>query len=79
MLPAQDQASRCLGLVWNHAIGDSEVDGGDQVAEDAAQVAGPGGQARWNAGARGVIRRGDVGKTPGGPEMVHEGRAAPTV
>ena len=71
VLAAQDEAAGGLGLVWIHAVGDGEVDGGDQVAEDAAMVAGPGGKARRNAGACGILRRGDVGKTPGGPEIVH--------
>ena len=79
VLSAQNEAAGGFGLVWTHAVGYGEVDGGDQVAEDAAQVAGPGGEARGNAGARSAFRCGDVGIAPGGPEMVHAGCAVQTV
>ena len=80
VLSAVDEAAGGLGLAWIHAVGNGEVDGSDEVAEDAAEVAGPGGKAGRNAGARGIFRRGDVGKAPRGPEIVHmnsEGCAVP--
>ena len=68
---AENKAAGGFGLVAGHAVGDGVVNGGDEVAEDAAQVAGPGIESLGNAGAHGAIRRGDVSKTPGSPEMVH--------
>ena len=73
VLSSQDEAACGFGLVDAHAVGDGVIDGGDEVAEDAAEVAGPGGEAFWDAGAYGGVRRGDVGITPGTPEMIHRG------
>ena len=69
--PRSDKAAGGFSLVAIHAVGDGVVDGGDEVAEDAAQVAGPGVESLGNARAHGVVRRSDVRKTPGSPEMVH--------
>ena len=76
---AMDEAAGGFGLIRTHAIRDGEVDAGDEVAKDAAEVARPGGEARGNAGARCGFRRGDVGIAPGCPEMVHDCCAVQTV
>ena len=54
------------------AAGDGVVDGGEQVAEDAAGVAGPGGEAGWDATAHAFIGGGDVTVAPWGPEQIHD-------
>ena len=71
MFGAHDQPAGSFGLVAGHSLQNGVVDGGDEVAEDAAQVAGPGIERLRNARAHGAIRRCDVSKTPGSPEMVH--------
>src|SRR5579863_1449458 len=73
VLAAMDEAAGSFRLVGAHAVGDGEVDGGNEVAEDAAEVSRPCGQAVGNAGARLGLRRSDVGIAPGSPEMIHEG------
>ena len=76
VLSAKDEPARGLGLLRGHSVGDGEVDRSNQVTENAAQVAGPGCQALGNAGAHRGFRRGDIGKAPGTPEMIHRGRTA---
>jgi hypothetical protein len=46
------------------------VNGGDEVAKDAAVVALPGGKGFRNSGAHGAIGGGDVGEAPGTPEVI---------
>jgi len=75
MFRAQDQATGGFGLIWTHAVGDGEVDGSNEVAENTSHVARPSGQFGRNAGARIGIRRGDVGIAPGCKEKIHAGRA----
>src|SRR5579859_4542850 len=72
MLAAQDEAASRFSLIGAHAVGDGVIDGCDEVAEDAAQVAGPSGETLGNSGALLGIGRSDVGITPGSPEMIHE-------
>ena len=62
---AQHQPARGLRFIRTHAFCNRVVNRGNQVAEDAAKVALPGGQGGGNAGTLGCIRRGDVGKRQG--------------
>jgi len=71
VLAAMDEAAGGFGFFGIHAVGDGVVNGGDQVAEDTMVVAGPGSEARRNAGPCGIVRRGDVGIAPGSPENIH--------
>jgi hypothetical protein len=57
-----------FGLVTGCSMGDGVVDGGDLVAEDAAEVAGPGGERIGHTGALTAAVAGDVGVTPRCPE-----------
>jgi hypothetical protein len=72
VLAAQDQPAGGFGLLRLHAVGDGVVNRGDQIAEDAVVIAGPGREAGRNAGARVARGVGDVGVAPGSPEKVHE-------
>ena len=59
-----------FGFVSGHSVGDGVVDGCDLVAEDAAEVAGPGGESFGHAGALTAAVSGDVGVTPRCPEAL---------
>ena len=52
---AENYASGTVGFVGGHAVGDGIVGGGEEVAEDAVFVAGPGFESRWDAGASGGV------------------------
>jgi hypothetical protein len=71
MFAAENQPAGGFGLVAGHAVVDGVVDGGHEVAEDAAQVARPRIERLGHARAHRAIRRSDVGKTPGSPKMIH--------
>ena len=71
MLAAMNQAASHLSLVRTHPVRDGEVDGSDEVAEDAAEISGPRGESSGHARTRLGFRRCDVGIAPGGPEMIH--------
>ncbi len=71
VLSAKNEAPCLFGLRGTLSVGDSEVDGGDEVAEDAAKITGPGAKACGDAGAHRSVRRRDVGKAPGSPEVIH--------
>lgn len=71
MLAAQNETAGGFSFSRFHAVGDGIVNGGDQVAEDAMVVAGPGRKARRNAGPCGIVRRCDVGIAPGSKELIH--------
>jgi len=67
----------CLGPELDRgSVGDGVIDGGEEVAENAAQVAGPAAEAGWDAGADGLICRGDILIAPGCPDVIHS-RSAP--
>jgi hypothetical protein len=69
---ALQDAGGLLGLVAGHAVGDGVVGGGDDVAEDAVQVARPRGEGLRDASlAAGAVGSGDVGVAPRGPKAVH--------
>src|ERR1035437_6517885 len=73
---APDEATGSFGFVGSHAVGNGEINGCDEVAEYAAEIAGPGGESGRNARARRGVGGGDVGIAPGGPENVHRSGAA---
>ena len=79
MFTAQDEPAGTLGLIATHAVGDGEVDGSNEVAENTSEIARPSGQTRRNAGASIGFRRGYVGIAPGGKENIHAGRAVHSV
>jgi len=70
---AEDEAGGHFGLVAVFTVGNGVVDGGDEVAEDAAEVAWPVFEAAGNSGANGFFGVGDVAIAPGSPEQIHIG------
>ena len=70
---AEDEASSHFCFVAVSAGGDGVIDGRDEVAENAAEIAGPVLEAAGNAWADGFFCVGDVAIAPGGPEQIHIG------
>src|SRR4051794_10996329 len=69
---AVDDASRSFRLLSAHAVLDRVVNGCNEVAEHAIVVSRPVLQRQGNTFPPGLVGRGDVAKTPGGEEKVHE-------
>lgn len=71
VLGAEHDEGGAFGVGAVHAVGDGIVGSGDHVAEDTACVARVSVQLFRNARARFLVRLGDVGVAPWGPEVIH--------
>jgi len=71
MLPALHQSACLFRLVDAHPVLDRVIYARNQIAKDAAKIAGPRVQTRRHPGTRSPIRGSHVRKSPRTPELVH--------